>query len=315
MKKILLLCIGFGFLTTTQASEDSKLPVYTLEKDVKNAGLYYYQKCAKELDAQLIDAKIKIYSDAEMKKQVSATDYKKQTLMPYTYQFIDPTTPLDPYNLVDSVVYLNKALEQALYWKWNEKSIEVKINTLDGLKVYYLAEKSASSEINNKDGLNLLKLYSQWYGEVTIAVLSDKSVDFMQKMGSRFYTPGKNCYADTDKKISVDANALWDTSTYYAGTPNEVDVVHHPATAQSINGWVFLYESETDSKEGEVEFELNMVAPTFEISKFNKYHTWYWEESADTRKRFNDLEWSALTAIQSYSIYKKVYNYFDHSSM
>ncbi len=315
MKKLLLLLIGFGFLATVQASDENKLPVYTLEKDVKNAGLYYFQKCAKELDALLINGKVKIFSDAEMKKQLDAAEYKKQTLMPYTYQFIDPTTPLDPYNLVDSVVFLNKALEQALHWKWTDKAIEVQINTLDGIKTYYLAEKQASSEIKSKDGLNLLKLFSQWYGEVNVVVLGDKSIDFMQKLASKFFAPGKNCYADQEKKIQLTEESLWDTSTYYAGTPNEVDVVHHPANALAINAWVFLYESESDIKEGEVEFELEMVAPTFEMSKFNKYHAWYWEDAEDSRKRFSDTEWSAMTAIQTYSIYKKVYTYFDQSSM
>lgn len=310
MKSLVLLSMAFVFTSASVTDEnETLLKVYTLEKDVKNSSLYYFQKFTNGVDQAIMDGKIKVYSDKELKNTVDLVEFKKETLMPQMRQYIDPSTPYDPYNLIDSQLFLNKAVNTCNHLVFSEKVIEVNTNTLNGIKTYYLSDK----QVNKKgiEGYSLVKVFSFWYGKTDLGTLNQKAGDFLSKFSEKLYSPAGALYSDENLSKLKSSNSLWDSVTYYAGEPNETLLILHPADAKAINGIVFSYEGEKEAKEVSLELELESVAPTYELSTFNKYVPWYWSSVKDTKKLFSATEWNALTEIQTYIIYKKVYSYFD----
>ena len=107
MKKYLLSGL-FSFLAFAAiAQESSIVQVSTTGTDVNQATMYYYSHFTKNLDALILENKLHVYKDEDLKQEVNLETFKKETLLSAMWQIINPENPDDPFDLIDTVVSAN----------------------------------------------------------------------------------------------------------------------------------------------------------------------------------------------------------------
>ena len=126
MKKYLLSGL-FSFLAFAAiAQESSIVQVSTTGTDVNQATMYYYSHFTKNLDALILENKLHVYKDEDLKQEVNLETFKKETLLSAMWQIINPENPDDPFDLIDTVVSANQAVVTAESLIWKKKSIASK---------------------------------------------------------------------------------------------------------------------------------------------------------------------------------------------
>ncbi|MHB1279084.1 MAG: hypothetical protein ACYC1Q_11890 [Bacteroidia bacterium] len=310
MKKYVLSGLVLFTVFSALAQENSTLQVYTRSEETANATAYYYTRVTKELDRLTLENKVPVYRDEAMKQPVDPTQYKMETKLTYNWQVINPETPEDPYNLIDTIFEKNMAIRSATSLRWKEQVLEIKTNTTSGAAVYYLELRDIEKQKIGR-GYTLLKYFSLNFGEVNPNTILAHSGELLHMLSAKLYeNPGITPYGESGLNTKLKSEDLKKTQTYYQGEEIETQVNNFPANADSINGIVFSYESE--ASEEEFELEVVSMSPTYKLGKFNPNKPWYWASESEVEEVFTDEEWSSLLAIQSYSIRKKVSGYFEY---
>lgn len=310
MKKYVLSGLVLFTVFSALAQENSTLQVYTRSEETANATAYYYTRVCKELDRLTLDNKVKVYRDEAMKQPIELTQYKTETKLTYNWQVINPETPEDPYNLVDTFVEKNMAIRSASSLKWKEQVLEIKTNSTGGAVVYYLSLKEVEKQ-NIGRGYTLLKYFSTQFGDVNPMTILAHSGELLHLLSAKLYqNPGITPYGESGLNTKLKSEDLKRTQTYYQGEDIEMEVRNFPENADSINGIVLSYECEAEDKE--FELEVVSIAPTYKLGKLNSYKPWYWASESEVEDVYTDEEWNSLLAIQSYSIRKKVSGYFEY---
>lgn len=310
MKKYVLGGLVFFTVVSARSQENSMLQVYTRSEETANATAYYYTRVTKELDQLTLENKITVYRDEAMKQPIDPTQYKTETKLTYNWQVINPETPDDPYNLVDTFLEKNMAVRSASSLRWKEKVLEIKTNSTGGEVLYYL-ELRAIEKQNIGRGYTLLKYFSTNFGEVNPTTILTYSSELLHMLSGKLYeNPGITPYKEAGLSTRLKSEDLKKTQTYYQGEDIEIQFSSFPAHADSINAIVLSYKTEAD--DNEFELELVSVSPTFQMIQHNPYKSWYWASESEVEEVYTDEEWNSLLAIQSYSIRKKVFGYFEY---
>ncbi len=311
MKKYVLSGLVLFTVFSALAQENSTLQVYTRSEETANATAYYYTRVTKELDRLTLENKVPVYRDEAMKQPIDPTQYKTETKLTYNWQVINPETPEDPYNLVDTIFEKNMAIRSASSLKWHEQVLEIKTNSTSGAVVYYLSLKELEKQEIGR-GYTLLKYFSKNFGDVNPTTILAHSGELLHLLSAKLYeNPGITPYRESGLNTKLKSADLKKRQTYHQGEIMEMVVSTFPANADSINGIVLSYEYETN--EEEVELEVVSIAPTYNLGgRLNPYKPWYWASESEVEEVYTDQEWNSLLAIQSYSIRKKVFGYFEY---
>lgn len=310
MKKYVLSGLVLFTVFSARAQENSLLHVYTRSDETAKATAYYYTRVTKELDQLTLDNKVNVYHDENMKQPIDLVQYKAETKLKYTWQVINPETPDDPYNLVDTNFEMNQAIRSAGSLKWKEQVLEIKTTNTSGSVVYYLSLKEIEKQEIGR-GYTLLKFFSKNFGEVNPTSIQANSGELFHRLSAKLYeNPDITPYRESGLSTKLQNEDLKKTQTYYQGEEIEMSVSTFPANSDSINGIVLSYQSEVEGDE--FELEVVAVSPTYQLGKFNPYKSWYWASETEVEEVYTDEEWNSLLAIQSYSIRKKVFGYFEY---
>ncbi|HCS20353.1 MAG TPA: hypothetical protein DIW47_07300 [Bacteroidetes bacterium] len=310
MKKYVLSSLVLFTFFSALAQENNTLQVYTRNEETANATAYYYTRITKELDRLTLENKVMVYRDEEMKQAVDPAQYKAETKITYNWQVINPETPEDPYNLVDTFVERNMAIRSASSLRWKEQVLEIKTNNNRGEVVYYLELREIEKQ-NIGRGYTLLKYFSFNFGEVNPMTILEHSGELLHMLSAKLYeNPGITPYKESGLYTKLKTEDLKRTQIYHQGEVMEMVVSTFPANSDSINGIVLSYEYEAN--EEEIEMEVVSIAPTYKLGKLNAYKPWYWASESEVEEVYTDEEWNSLLAIQSYSIRKKVFANFEY---
>jgi len=306
MKKYLLSGL-FSFLAFAAiAQESSIVQVSTTGTDVNQATMYYYSHFTKNLDALILENKLHVYKDEDLKQEVNLETFKKETLLSAMWQIINPENPDDPFDLIDTVVSANQAVVTAESLIWKKKSIEVKTKNISGPANYYLATKEVEKNYKQR-GYVLLRTFSQQFGAINSASLNANSDKFLNDLCSAFFNVPSNIYENGNLTRKMDPKNLKRQLTFDRGEKGAETIQYYPSSAEAISGFVMGYRS--DSEEDEIEFNYYSFAPAYKLGMNN--NPWYWITADEAEGRFSAEQWVCIQVIQSYTLRKRLNPYFE----
>jgi len=306
---VLTLCLC---ITAIASAQSSLLRVYTMDKDVEKAGFYYYKSFGQELEKELLSGVIPVYSDPEGKKQIDVKSFNEENDMHRLIQIINPETPDDPYNLIDTQMHYKHPVSEANYMHWHDKMLEFRSNTLKGLKSYYVRLNDLN-DFEYQDGYALLQLFSKQEGQISPSIIQNTSSALLLALNKKMYEPTDiQCFRDDKGENEISKTELYDTLLYYKGSDMAREVYYYPKSEEDLRGIVMSYASERENTE--FELEVYSIAPLYELQGLSKAKPWYWAGVDDAEDLFTAMEWNALMSIQSYSLKRKIFSSFEHTS-
>ncbi|MBI1222223.1 MAG: hypothetical protein GC180_06420 [Bacteroidetes bacterium] len=309
MKKYVLFGLLCLLITSVMAQQSSLLRVSSTETDVAQATNYYYSQFSRQVDQLIAKSKIQVYRDVNLKEKIQADQFMKETLLKYTAQIIDPLTPEDPYNLIDTILWENQAISTSEFLIWKGEAIEVSTKNLEGSATYYLSNKEVQKQVAGK-AYQLISLYSTHFGQVNSESLTKNSQAFLKLFTNRlFNSESLTPFTDATLKKEMKKEDLNKSRTYNWGD-RSVTYFYYPLNADSANGLVMSYE--TDEDEDAFELENQAVSLMYHPGNGSGAMSWYWSSFDSVKKLYSDQEWTSLMAIQSYSIKKKINRNFEY---
>lgn len=306
MKKYLLSVMIFSLSLVAFAQESSIFRVSVQGIDMQQAGAFYYAQFIKNLDGLILANKVHVFKDEALKERIELETYKKETFLPRMWQIINPMNPDDPYDLIDTVIHANQAMVTAEFLTWKGQSIEVKTKNTAGPVTYYLAVKEVE-KADKRRGQILLRTFSEKYGAVNGASLSQNGDAFLRSLCQQLYTPPSQYYSTPSLTKKMEPGELKKQHTYPRENGKTQTYSYFPANAQEITGFVMAYKSETE--EDEIELEYISIAPTYKLE--TQINSWYWMSAETAEKQFKENEWICLQVVQSYALRKKINPYFE----
>jgi len=307
MKKYLLSGLSLFLVFGAFAQESSIVQVSTTGTDVNQAAMYYYGHLTKKLDALILENKLHVYKDEDLKQEMSLDTFKKETLLSAMWQIINPQNPDDPFDLIDTVISANQAVVTAESLTWKKKCIEFKTKNISGPAMYYLEIKEVEKNYKQR-GYVLLHTFSQQFGSVNNASLNANADKFLNNLCSAFFTAPSDIYENGNLTRKMDQSTLNRQITFKRGERDPETIQYYPSTADAISGFVMGYLS--DSEEDEIEFNYFSFAPTYKLSANN--NPWYWISTDQAQDHFSAVQWICIQVIQSYTLRKRLNPYFKY---
>lgn len=288
------------------AQESSMVQVSTQATDVSQATSYYYSHFKKKLDALILEDKIHVYKDEDLKQEVNLETFKKETLLSAMWQIINPENPDDPFDLIDTVISANQAVVTAESLTWKKNSIAISTKNTSGPATYYLASKEVE-KVYKQRGYVLLRTFSQQFGAVNTTSLSANADKFLNKLCSTFFTAPNALFENSNLTRKMDRSNLNRELTFKRGERDPETIQYYPSSAESISGFVMGYRS--DSEEDEIEFNYFSFAPAYKLGTVT--NSWYWISADQAEDHLSSDQWICIQVIQSYTLRKRLNPYFE----
>lgn len=309
MKKYVLFGLLLAFVLPLIAQSGS-IRVSTGEADVNRASIYYYSRLVRQLDMFIAEGKIAVYRDEALKEKIQADQFMKETRLQYTAQVINPETPDDPYNLIDTVLWASQAVSLADYLEWKEKSIQVFTSNQEGKTTYYLSQKEIEKQ-KHHEGYKVCALFSKKFGQVNTQTLGAKSGEFLKTWTHPFFNAsGLKAFSDVDMQRPLKVEDLKKSKTFNWGG-KQVIYNYFPESADSCRAIYLSYRTEMEDDE----FEMNIYSASLLYSPGNNSSNaaWYWASAESVEGLYQNDEWDVLLAIQAYTIRTKIFPSFEYT--